>query len=92
MAFHRRVEESYQGLALLPHGAEFQVIKRRARHNLLDPALQVFVGDIGKVLTKEELDLAPVFQDVGLHPGSHDGVDDPFPDVASPAIFGSCHS
>jgi hypothetical protein len=54
--------------------------------------MQVFVRDVGKILAKEELDLLSVFEGVGLHPGSYDGVDDPFPDVASPAIFGSCHS
>jgi hypothetical protein len=68
------------------------MVQRDARHDLLDPPMQVFVGDVGKILAKEELDLLSVFEGVGLHPGSYDGVDDPFPDVASPAIFGTCHS
>ncbi len=89
---HRRVEKPNQGLAFLPRCTEFQMIQRHARHDLLDPALQVFVGYVGKVLAKIAFYLLPAFEDVGLHPRSHDGVDNSFPDVASPAIFGSCHS
>jgi hypothetical protein len=92
MIFQRRIENPHEGLPSLSSGAELQVVERYTRHGPFDPPLKVFIGDVSEVLAKEELDLLPVFKGIGLHPGSDDGVDDPFPDVASPAIFGSCHS
>ncbi len=59
--FERRVENPNERLPLLSAGAEFQVVERHARHGLLDPPLQVFVGHVSKVLAKEELDLLSVF-------------------------------
>ena len=92
VSFHGGVEETNQGLALLPRRAEFQVIQRHPRHDLLDPALQVFVRHVSKVLAQEKLDLPSFLEDAGLDPGSHDVVNDSLPDVTSPAMFGSCHS
>ena len=92
MIVQRWIENPHEGLPAFSPRAVFEMVQRDARHGLLDPSLQVFIGDVGKILAKEELDLLSVFEGVGLHPGSYDGVDDSFPDVASPAIFGSCHS
>jgi hypothetical protein len=47
---------------------------------------------VGEVLAQKKLDLPTILEDAGLDPGSHDGVNDSFPDVTSPAMFGSCHS